>query len=83
MRVSPHATSSTASEQPTWVSLDPRDDLERVRMHPRERHNWPELQAPRVARTLLLLPGVMTRFDSTWEPLFVLIAAAVLWFGTL
>jgi hypothetical protein len=27
--------------------------------------------------------GMMTRYDRTWEPLVVLIAAAILWFGTL
>jgi hypothetical protein len=31
----------------------------------------------------LHMPGAMTRYDRTWEPLFVLIAAATLWFGTL
>ena len=25
----------------------------------------------------------MTRFDRTWEPLAVLLAAAIVWFGTL
>jgi hypothetical protein len=25
----------------------------------------------------------VTRFDRTWEPLVVLLAAAVIWFGTL
>ncbi len=29
------------------------------------------------------MPPAMTRFDRTWEPLFVLLAAATLWFGTL
>jgi len=26
---------------------------------------------------------VMTRYDRTWEPLVVMICAAVVWFGTL
>jgi len=27
--------------------------------------------------------GMMTRYDRTWEPLVVLIAVAIFWFGTL
>jgi hypothetical protein len=29
------------------------------------------------------LSARVTRFDRTWEPLVVLLAAAVIWFGTL
>jgi hypothetical protein len=35
-----------------------------------------------VARGVHIGPHV-TRFDRTWEPLLVLLAAAVIWFGTL
>ena len=52
-------------------------------MTPKGSHKAWKPQAVTVARPLLDRGVMMTRYDRTWEPLVVLIAAAIVWFGTL